>query len=292
MDLFDVPVPLVRVDTFPDGRITVVPHSFAPRSVRGSVAGRGRPHATQAAHAFMVTADYLRLLRRWHRELWGREFDFGDCRFVTLSLDRVMDWQELTRHVSRLLLSVSRTFADADYLRTVEVQPRSKRFHVHFIFGFPVPTPTFTADWIDRHWKQGKIHVRPVTDIRAVMQYLTKRKDGASKTAPTLFPRGARVVAMSHNFGKVVVPVQTFVSKQEASDLVRKRVSDFYDGKGKFVRMDEHRFIDPTTGEIRRCSDRVYLPSIGAMLLDLDRYPEAFLDDEHLYFGEDEEGEL
>jgi len=252
------------IETYPDGRRTLVPPTFEPYL---RVAGRwfgGRPPNSQARHEFIPRAEYQKRLRAWYRDtLHHLVVNFGLCRFVTLTLDRDMDWWELMEHFNQFMLAVARAFPKTEYLRAVEVQKGTQRLHIHVILLFTVKVPKqFNLAWVKSNWECGKIcHIVKYPVDEGAFQYLCKDKED-SKSEFTRFPRGEKVIARSRKFGQIVLPTKSRIPSEKAEQMIEEQIKLYKDGKGHFVRIDDSWFYDEKMGKVRKRRNRVFFREI------------------------------
>ena len=250
-----------RLKSHPDGRLTLVPYYPPPPKIRLGRGG-GRPPKKDG---LMTFGEYRQTLRRWLREdLDNRVIDPNLSRWVCLTLASDLGWEDFVKNLNRFMTAVSRAFPDTEYLRAIEMNPEPWKFHAHIIFCFPAEIPkSFTRDWVTKNWKCGRCSVDPVRrDYQGLFVYVTleykNKKDGKVPKDEDLtrFPKGARVITKSRNFGKVVVPTEELITRAEALAIISESQKK---GSGYRVHENKHYFVDQTTGQIGSCLDRVYI---------------------------------
>lgn len=253
---------LVRVLTYPDGRRDLLFNDPLKQS-RLENRGGGRKCKDEITPEFMTVSNYSATLRRWYREeLRSRYIDLKMCRWFTLTIARDMSWREFTTNLNQFLSAAARAFPKVEYLRAIEVQDETRRFHAHFIFCFSGMAPkNFTRTWITQTWKQGICHFDHPYCEQGLFQYLTKNKTNWYGNEFTSFPYGARVLKKSRGFGEIVKPTESFMPRESAITLTFQGIEQRKSGQGKYVRIDDCPCMNQATGETFRCWNRVYLPN-------------------------------
>jgi len=154
---------------------------------------------------------------------------------------------------------LSRAFPNTEYLRAVEVQKGTQRFHIHIVLLFSGAVPkSFNLDWVNASWKCGMDHIRKKQVDEGAFQYLCKDKE-ESNSKHTLFPRGRQVIAISRYFGKIVMPTKSRMASHEAERLIGEQMELYKAGLGDYVRIDMSWFPDIQTGEMKKHRNRIYL---------------------------------
>lgn len=257
---------LYKVKIFNDNRITITLHDFNPFQISKPLPTT-RPDTTtlKLPNEFMSVKDYKRLLKATHKKLWDMEFEQDKCFFITLTLDRDINYQKLNNEFHRFLVYVKRKFGKFEYIRAIEQQETIPRLHIHAIIQFSNKPTTFNQGIVENLWGLGICNVEPVFDIWGVLQYITKFKEHhIQKNNPynTCFSRGARVISASQHFGVKIKPTdyrEEFISSEHLNFILNYHLNEFANRNGKFVRVDEHCYLNENTGTIEVCKDKVFI---------------------------------
>ena len=255
-----------KVKIFDDNRITIVLHSFNSfQNSKPLPSTRSDSSTATLPNEFMSVKDYKRLLKATHKKLWDRKFEQDNCFFITLTLDRDMNYQKLNNEFHRFLVYVKRKFGKFEYIRAIELQETTPRLHIHTIIQLYRKSTTLNQSIVESLWKLGICNVEPVFDIWGVLQYITKFKDHhKQKNNPyyTCFPRGVRVISASQHFGVKIESTayrEEYISTEHLKFILDYQFNEFFKNEGKFVRVDGHYYFNNSTGESVYCMDRVYI---------------------------------
>lgn len=257
---------LYKVKLFKDNRLTITLHGFNPFKSSKPLPTT-RPNATTPIlrNEYMSTKDYKKLLKTAHRKLWDKDFTQGYYVFITLTLDRDLSYKKLLKEFHRFEISAKRKFGKYEYIRAIELQEKTLRFHIHAVLQFQDISTHINKEVIETLWGLGICDFQPVDDILGVLQYITKFKpQHQQKENPhfTYFVRGAKVISTSQHFGtplSIDSYREDYISADHLKFILNYHFKEFFNDNGKFVRVDEHRFFNTFKCETDSCMDRVYI---------------------------------
>lgn len=275
---------LYKVKLFKDNRLTITLHGFNPfQSSKPLPTTRPNASTPILRNVYMSTKDYKKLLKTAHRKLWEKDFTQGYYVFITLTLDRDLSYKKLLKEFHRFEISAKRKFGKYEYIRAIELQEKTLRFHIHAVLQFQDISTHINKEVIETLWGLGICDFQPVDDIWGVLQYITKFKpQHQQKENPhfTYFVRGAKVVSTSQHFG---TPLscdsykEDFISADHLKFILKHHFNEFFNDSGKFVRVDGHRYFNTFKCESDYCIDMVYIRTTK----DFIESNFDFLDDEN-----------
>ena len=256
---------LYKIRIYNDNRLTITIHDFNPFQKTGPLPSINHTPTPRAINRYMRTKDYVGLLKRTNKKLWYRSFDQERCSFITLTLSKDLDYIQLNNEFHRFLVYVKRKFGKFEYLKAIELQGETNRFHIHVIFQFQSKPAQINKMIIEKLWGLGVCNYEPTFDIRGNIQYVTILKDqNIQKENPTFtyFPMGAKVISTSQHFGTQIESgsyVEDYITADHLKFILEYHFKKFRDGGGKFVRVDEHKFYNYQKCEMDSCMDRVFI---------------------------------
>ena len=256
----------IKVELFKDNRITLTLHGYYPFKSSKPLP-TSRPDLTKPIlrNVYMSTKDYKRLLKCAHKNLWNKDFTQGSYVFITLTLDRDLNYQQLLKEFHRFLVYIKRKFGKFEYARAIELQEKTLRYHIHVVLQFNQYLHELNKRIIEKLWGLGICDFQPVDDIWAPLQYITKFKPHHQRKDNyyfTYFPRGAKVISTSQHFGGVYDSVsykEDYISADHFKFILNYHFNEFFENDGKFVRVDSHRYFNTFKCEYDSCMDRVYI---------------------------------
>lgn len=257
--------PLYKVRIYKDNRILITLHNFNSFQSIGPIPSTRNTTTPILTPKYMSYKDYKRLLNYTHRKLWERDFDQSKCVFITLTLDKDLDYSTLLKEFHRFYVYVKRKFGKLEYIRAIELQEKNLRYHIHLVIQFQEYPTLINKSIIENLWGLGICDFQPVTKIRGVLQYLTIIKDHhIQKENPhfTYFLRGSKLISTSQNFGVQIDSDSyrdDYVTADHLKFILDYHFDKFFDNKGEFVRVDEHQFYNLNKGEMDNCMDRVFI---------------------------------
>lgn len=257
---------LVKVKLFKDNRLTLTLHGYYPfKSSKPLPTSRPNTTTPILRNEYMSTKDYKRLLKTAHRTLWDKDFTQGSYVFITLTLNGDLDYQRLNNEFHRFVVYVKRKFGKFEYVRAIELQEKTLRYHIHVVFQFSQYPCGLNKSSIKKLWGLGICDFQIVDDIWAPLQYITKFKPHHQrKDNPhfTYFTRGAKVVSMSQHFGGVLDSdsyKEFTISNDHLKFILNHHLNEYFEHDGKFVRVDSHRYFNTYKYESDNCMDRVFI---------------------------------
>ena len=257
-----------KVKIYSDNRILITLHDFNPNPIPLPLpSSRPDSISLRPPSEYMSTKDYRRLLKTTHRKLWDLEFEEDKCVFVTLTLKEDMDYEQLNKEFHRFFVYVKRKYGKFEYIRAIELQEKTLRYHIHCILQFKSIPMHLDTNVIEKLWGLGVCDFQRVFDLRGVLQYITKFKDQhEQKDNPnyTCFLRGSKIISTSQHFGKQIDSSsckEIYISEDQLTSLLNYHFKKFENEDGKFVRVDEHLFFNHNTGRTEKCWDRVFIRS-------------------------------
>lgn len=257
---------LIKVKLFKDNRLTLTLHGYYPFQGHKPLPTT-RPNATTPIlrNEYMSTKDYKRLLKTAHRTLWDKDFTQGSYVFITLTLNGDLDYSRLLSEFHRFVVYVKRKFGKFEYVRAIELQEKTLRYHIHAVLQFTSYPNYINKGVVENLWGLGICDFQLVDDIWAVLQYITKCKyHHQRKDNPhfTYFPRGAKVVSTSQHFGGVLDSdsyKEFTITADHLKFILDYHFNEFFEHDGKFVRVDGHRYFNIHKCEVDYCKDMVYI---------------------------------
>lgn len=256
---------LYKIRIYDDNRLTIITHDFNPFQRTSPLPSIDNTPTSKIINKYMSTKDYTRLLKRAHKKLWDRSFDQERCAFTTLTLSKDLDYHNLCNEFHRFLVYVKRKFGKFEYLKSIELQEQTLRYHIHAILQFQDILPRINQSNIEKLWGLGVCDYKPVFDIWGVIQYLTKLKEQhLQKENPlfTHFLRGAKVISTSQHFGAQINSDSyrdEYITADHLKFILDFHFNKFSDKSGKFVRVDEHQFYNYQKCKMDSCMDRVFI---------------------------------
>lgn len=245
-----------QVKIYDNERIIVSMHSYNPFKSRTEWNGHKR---SKNYNEYMSKKDYFKTIRRWSEKIWKLNIDSNKCKFITLTLKEDMSWEVLLNKFTSFMYSIRRNFGNnTQYIRAVELQENSKRFHIHLVLVFEDNPPNISIKWIEDHWPYGYIHRENVNDVYGLMQYLTLFDTNALQSksqGATHFPKNAKILSTS-------IKPSTAERIIEINESEYKYLRSYYDRlyyaeDGKYIKEDGHIYND--NGETKYCLDKVYI---------------------------------
>ncbi len=259
--------PLYKVRIYNDNRMTITLHEFNPtpkREPKLPVRNKTTPILT---NMYMSCSEYSKLLKRFHRKLWERDFNQNNCVFITLTLNKDLGYHTLSEELRKFFIYVTRKFGPFEYVRVFELQEKIHRYHIHTILQFDNKPTTIDKGIIETLWGLGVCDVQPVYDIRGVIQYITKFKEQHIQQENdhfTYFRKGTRVITTSQHFG---IPLnkesyrEDYITHDHLNQILKYHWNMFDNGEGPFVRIDSHKHYDFESQESYNCWDKVFIRS-------------------------------
>ena len=257
--------PKYKVRVYNDNRITISLHNFNPFDGKESNQPIESTNTNKLTNNYMRYKDYVRLLKSYHNKLWDRDFDQSKCVYITLTLKEDLDYQSLNKQFHRFLVYLKRRFGKFEYLRSIEVQEKTRRLHIHSILQFNDYPKLINKQIIEDLWKLGICDCQPVDDIRGVLQYITKFKDPhLQKDNPhfTCFLKGTKVITSSQHFGTKIDEdsyIETYITPDHLNYIVDHHNELSRNDKRKFVRIDQHLFFNTKKKGIDTCMDKIFI---------------------------------
>lgn len=150
---------------------------------------------------YMPVKDYIKTLNRKGLDYSVLKISSYACKFITLTLSRDMEWSELLKAYNQFLYRFKKEFGNVEYIRGIEIQEDTLRYHVHIIFIFPSTPPSIPLEWLSDNWEYGIVHLENnVYDVWGLIEYLTKFKQGSVQEDKTLtyFPKGGKILSSSY----------------------------------------------------------------------------------------------
>ena len=257
--------PKYKVRIYNDNRMTITLHDFIP--FQGKEFKQPVPNAKtkKLANKYMSYKDYVRLLKSCHKKLWDRDFDQSKCVYITLTLKENLDYQKLNYQFHRFLVYLKRKFGKFEYVRAIEIQEDTRRFHIHSIIQFNDFPKLINQQIIEDLWKLGICYYEPADDIRGVFQYITKFKaPHLQKNNPhfTCFLKGTKVITSSQHFGNKIDKdsyVETYITPDHLKHIIDHHNELYRNDKRKFVRIDQHQFFNTKKKGIVTCMDKIFI---------------------------------
>lgn len=259
--------PKYKVRIYNDNRMTITLHDFIPFKDREFKQPVPKANTNKLANKFMSYKDYVRLLKSCHKKLWDRDFDQSKCISITLTLKEDLDYQKLNNQFHRFLVYLKRKFGKFEYVRAIEIQKETRRFHIHSIIQFNVLPKLINKKIIEDLWKLGICYYEPVDDIRGGIQYITNPKDPhLQKDNPhfTCFLKGTKVITSSQHFGIKINKnsyEEIYITPEHLKYIIDYHNDLYRKNKGKFVRIDQHQFLNSKKKEIDICMDKIFIRS-------------------------------
>ncbi len=157
-----------------------------------------------------------------------------------------MTWKEIIEKFKIFMNSIKRKYNIVGYIRAIEIQKRSKRFHVHLILVFGDVVPRITREDIQRLWKYGNIDIgRNVYDVYGLIEYLTLNKSlmrQEDDNSLSYYPKGAKIIATS--LKEKAEYREIIISDEEIENVLQ-----FCRDNDKHIRYESHEYFD---GESQR----------------------------------------
>ncbi len=257
--------PKYKVRIYNDNRMTITLHDFIPFKDREFKQPVPKANTNKLANKFMSYKDYVRLLKSWHKKLWDRDFDQSKCKYITLTLKKDLDYQKFTKEFRRFLLYVKRKFGEFEYVRAIELQKKTFRYHIHAVIQFKDYPMHFRKRIIENLWGLGMCHVKRVKDIWAPLQYITTfKKQHRQKDNPnyTWFLRGTKVITCSQHFGTKISKdsyEETYIDCDHLKYIIDYHNELHRNNNGKFVRVDQHVFFNKKKADLDTCKDMIFI---------------------------------
>lgn len=197
-----------KIKVYSDNRILITLHDFIPNPFPlPPPSSRPDSLSLRPQSEYMSTKDYRKLLKATHRKLWDLDFEEEKCVFITLTLKEDLDYQQLNNEFHRFLVYIKRKFGKFEYIRSIELQEKTLRLHIHSILQFKTIPKHIDTGVIEKLWGLGICDFQKTFDLRGVLQYITLFKDQhIQKDNPhyTCFLRGSKVISTSQHFGKQI----------------------------------------------------------------------------------------
>lgn len=223
---------------------------------------RTKPTRTSNKGKYMTTKNYIKLIHRFCDKLWHYKIDFKNCQFITLTFNSDISYDLAEQKIKNFIRKIERQFGKIKYIKSIEIQKKSKRFHFHIIIIFANDKLLITDEWTKRKWKDGFVYIDTKTniyDIKGLIEYLTNFKDGSIQTDNkdlTYFPKGAKIISCSKDIEKVDAEVYNI----NKSDLIMI-LSHFHNqeqiSKKHLMRINKHIY---TYNNIKYVNiDKVYI---------------------------------
>ncbi len=189
-------------------------------------------------NGWMTIKNTKRAHRNWIKKLIALNIDCSKCKFITLTLSRNMQWKELMSKFEIFINNIKRKYGkDIVYIRSVEIQEESLRYHVHIVLVFNDKVPQFKRRDIQKLWQYGNIDIEnKVYDIYGLIEYLTLDKHPIGRQEDSrlsYFPKGARLIAST--FSSKADCREINVNENEIINAVT-----FCKGKKSHIRNDKH----------------------------------------------------
>jgi len=205
----------------------------------------------------MTIANYHKALKRYTEKLYCCSIDCNKCKFITLTLNNEMSWNEFIDKIGTFMETLKRYFGrDIDYIKAIEFQ-RCLKLHAHLIIIFPNEMPKNLTKWVNNHWEYGSFRVEKVYSIYNLIDYLTKKKGKKYikdiKKGITLFPANAKIITTTLKPSK---NIRTIEISQEELEFARQY---HWTPDNKNIREDKHWYN--VNGETYSCTDKIYIKS-------------------------------
>ena len=213
---------------------------------------------------YMTTQQYTKTLKKFKNKLYDLDIQANKSVYITLTTSSISLWNDLKSRFQALILCLKRNFGKIYYIRAIESHDKDNHFHIHMIVMFENEIPTnLNKEWIEKHWKQGFVDYKNVSEPYGIIDYMTTFKSeniNPTNDKYTKLPQFVQVISHSVDFPKSEKK-EIITTKNEMSEIVDSFKEYCFEETGKqaYVYSDGHKYIDKDTGEIIYCLDRQYL---------------------------------
>lgn len=251
----------IRVEILEGNRVKLFLH---PTSIFTSQPKFDYTKCTQKPSPYMTVKCYIRNLKTNHEKLWDLHFDSDNFYFITLTFDNAIEYREIQSKFKMFTIYLTRKYGNFEFVRAIETTGQ-KHFHIHLIVQFDEFPFGLSNIEIERLWKFGTCEMKLIQDLRGIIQYITKYKEISvnQETGHTFFPKNAKIITTSQNFGKEINKrncTKLMISKKQAKKLIKYCLKRFKNENGSFVRTDGHYYKDNKDSKFRNyCLDKVYI---------------------------------
>ncbi len=204
---------------------------------------------------WMPIADVKKTNKRWLKKLISLNIDSSKCKFVTLTLSQDMIWEDLVKKFKIFITSIRRRFdGNIEYIRAIQIQKESLRYHIHIILIFKDKVPQFKRKEIKKYWQYGNIDIEnKVFNVTSIEEYLTLNKSLVGRNEDknlSYFPKGARLISST---------VKTPAERREisATEEEIQNMIDYCIKNWIHVRFDKHFYYE--NGERKERLDGILL---------------------------------
>lgn len=201
-------------------------------------------------------SNYWKTIRKNEEKIREHILDMKNCKFITLTFKYDLTYNECVRHLTNYLNTIKRNFdRNIKYMRAIEVQEESKRFHIHLILSSPV-IRKITNKWLREHWKHGWSWIEKIYDTNGVIEYMTLYKKNNIKdeyAGLTYFPKNAKII--SGNLKELNSIRYTEVDKEHLNFIL-----DYHNRNNDKVKYNGH-FYNDNNGTPQYCLDKIYIES-------------------------------
>lgn len=190
-------------------------------------------------------------------ELYKCDINVNKCKFITLTYKDDVSFEKVNDDFANFIKVFRREFGNnIDYIRTIEIQKKSKRFHIHCIFVFENNLPVVGRQWLVKHWKHGiSYQNKIIKDIYGVIDYITIDKNTIEdRNSPfTRYPKNARVIVSTLKPNNEEI-LEKFITEDQLKDLL------YYSTKiNKRIPKCQKHFYKNENNQIVECLDKHFI---------------------------------
>ena len=253
----------IKVRIYQDNRVVISLHPYQTTLKKKKLLPKSPYEDDLHPLHLMTRKNYIRQLNAFHKRLWERDFSTGKYYFITLTLKQKLSLEKLIKEFHRFVVYLRRKFNKIEYFRAIEHHNDYKRLHIHLILQLQEDSLPCNHKVITKLWGLGHCQVKPITNIRHAIVYLTKSKEDNIhyyNYKYTYFPIKSRILSCSNNFGKKIEEYRDeFITHSQYYSIMKKSLEEKQKDRSTFIRVDRHTYLNYRECELMDCIDKVYL---------------------------------